>query len=131
MPNGRGEFGLVSTNPIPCKTVFGSTVYLSRLRASDGAKVVYRRLGSFASDVSPRPIDAYQISHPNGNKLGTLFISPCQNRVSGKAPRGFNLFGGTISPIREACEQSQPSNFSRDLFICMMARQVLSLPLTD
>ncbi|HEY3655817.1 MAG TPA: hypothetical protein VGL34_12690 [Steroidobacteraceae bacterium] len=43
LPNGRGEFGWDPANPIPCNTVFGSTVYLSRLRASDGAKVVYTR----------------------------------------------------------------------------------------
>ena len=25
VPNGSGEFGLAPTNPIPCKTIFGST----------------------------------------------------------------------------------------------------------
>lgn len=91
MPNGRAEFGMTPSNPIPCKTVFGSTAYLSRLRTPDGTKVVYERVGSVASDVSPYPVDIYEISHSNGQKLATLFISPYQKRISGKAPRGFKL----------------------------------------
>ena len=91
MPNGRGEFGMTSSNPIPCKTVFGSTAYLGRLCTLDGTKVVYERTGSVGSDLSPHPVDAYEISHPNGQKLATLFISPYQKRISGKAPKGFKL----------------------------------------
>jgi hypothetical protein len=91
MPNGRGEFGMTPSNPIPCKTVFGSTAYLGRLRTADGTKVVYERAGSVDSDVSPHPVDAYEVSHPNGQKLATLFMSPYQKRISGKAPRGFKL----------------------------------------
>lgn len=91
LPNGRGEFGLSPSNPIPCKTVFGSTAYLGRLRTPDGIKVVYERIGSVNSDMSPYPVDTYAISHPDGQKLETLFISPYQKRISGKAPRGFKL----------------------------------------
>ena len=91
LPNGRGEFGMVASNPIPCRTVFGSTAYLGRLRACGGIKVVYKRVGSVSSDMSPHPVDAYEISHPNEQKLATLFISPYQKRISRKAPRGFTL----------------------------------------
>jgi hypothetical protein len=91
MPNGRGEFGLVPSNPIPCKTVFGSTAYLARLRTPEGIKVVYTRKGSVISDVSRDPVDAYEISFPNGGRPTTLFISPYQKRISRKAPRGFAL----------------------------------------
>lgn len=91
MPNGRGEFGMTSSNPIPCKTVFGSTAYLGSLRTLDGSKVVYERVGSVSSDVSTRPVDAYELSHPNGKKLATIFISPYQKRISNKAPKGFKL----------------------------------------
>lgn len=72
MPNGSGEFGMDPSNPVPCKTVFGSTAYLGRLRTLDGVKVVYDRIGSFGSTVSPHPIDGYSISHPNGEPLGTV-----------------------------------------------------------
>ncbi|QLG88417.1 hypothetical protein HQ393_13350 [Chitinibacter bivalviorum] len=91
LPNGQGEFGVTPSNPIPCKTIFGSTAYLGCLRTPDGTKIVYERVGSFGSDASPHPVDAYEISHPNGEKLATLFISPYQKRISGKAPRGFKL----------------------------------------
>jgi hypothetical protein len=91
LPNGQGEFGMSASNPIPCKTVFGSTAYLGRLRTSDGVKVEYVRIGSVASDVSLHPVDAYEVSLPNGNKLATLYISPYHKRISGKAPHGFML----------------------------------------
>jgi len=97
MPNGRGDFGLTPTNPIPCKTIFGSTAYLGRLRAPDGTKVAYERTGSVTSDVSPHPVDAYVISHQSGQKLTTLFISPYQKRISAKAPRGFKLAEDSFS----------------------------------
>ncbi|TXL82049.1 hypothetical protein FHP25_03020 [Vineibacter terrae] len=91
LPNGHGEFGLSPSNPIPCKTVFGSIAYLARLRAADGGKVVYERAFSVVSDTVAYPVDAYEISHPNGGKLATLYISPYQKRISGKAPSGFKL----------------------------------------
>jgi hypothetical protein len=97
MPNGRGEFGLTASNPVPCKTIFGSTAYLGRLRTLDGTKVVYERAGSVVSDVSPHPVDAYEIGHPNGQKLATLFISPYQKRISGKPPRGLTLADTSFS----------------------------------
>ena len=93
LPNGSGEFGLVRTNPIPCKTIFGSESYLGRLRSPDGAKVKYERSGSTTSFVSPNPIDVYEVTHPNGEKLAVLFFSPYQKRISNKAPRGFMLAG--------------------------------------
>ncbi|MBX3691576.1 hypothetical protein [Dokdonella sp.] len=97
MPNGYGEFGMTPSNPIPCKTVFGSTSYLARLRAPDGAKVVYDRIGSFGSDVTPHPVDGYEISHPDGQKLATIYISPYQQRISRRAPKGFNLVDTPLS----------------------------------
>lgn len=91
LPNGRGEFGLSATNPIPCKTAFGSTAYLGRLRASDGTKIAYERIGSDQSDVSPNPVDAYDVKHRDGRKLATIYISPYHQRISERAPKGFTL----------------------------------------
>jgi hypothetical protein len=96
LPNGRGEFGWDPANPIPCNTVLGSTVYLSRLRTPDGAKVVYKRAGSVASEPSPHPVDAYEISHADGRKLGLIFISASQNRNSNMPPRGFAIAPDTF-----------------------------------
>ena len=91
LPNGQSEFGHTPTNPIPTHTVAGSTSYLARLRAPDGAKVVYERRGSLSSETTPQPIDAYDISHPDGTHLATIYISPYQLRNSAKAPRGLTL----------------------------------------
>ena len=91
LPNGIGDFGMSPNNPIPCKTVFGSTSYLGRLRDLDGIKLVYDRIGSFSSDVTSQPVDGYKISHPEGMEFGTIYISPYQKRTSAKAPMGFKL----------------------------------------
>ncbi|MCX4156645.1 MULTISPECIES: hypothetical protein [Paraburkholderia] len=91
LPNASGEFGMSAGNPIPCHTTFGSTAYLGRLRTLDGVKVDYKRIGSMSSDASAHPVDAYEISHPNGEKLATIFISPYQKRISNRAPKGFKL----------------------------------------
>ena len=91
VPDGSGEFGLAPTNPIPCKTIFGSTAYLGRLRASDGTKVTYKRNGSINADHEPGPTDIYNVLHRDGHKLATIYICPYHKRISGKAPRGFTL----------------------------------------
>jgi hypothetical protein len=92
MPNGIGEFGTTLSNPIPCKTIFGSRAYLSRLRTADGLAVAYTRVGHyFSKEVTPHPIDCYRISNLNGAHLATLYLSPYQKRVSRKAPKGFLL----------------------------------------
>ena len=92
IPGAYGEFGHEASNPILTQTVFGSTSYLARLHAPDGAKVVYGRMGSLSSPVSLNPIDAYRISHPDGTQLATLYLSPYRKRTSAKAPEGFTLW---------------------------------------
>jgi hypothetical protein len=100
MPNGSGEYGLAANNPIPCRTILGSTAYLGRLRAADGTKVNYERIGSIRSDVSPQPVDVYEISHRTGQRpLAKLYISPYQKRISGKAPRGFILAENSFAQV--------------------------------
>ena len=91
LPDATGDFGRVASNPIPCNTVFGSTAYLARLRFSDGAKILFDRLGSVSSEASPYPVDCYAIKHPDGRGLGVFYISPYQRRNSRKAPEGFSI----------------------------------------
>ena len=94
--HGHGLFGHAVTNPIPTNTLLGSMNYLARLRTLDGFKVIYTRKCSLTDAVSPRPIDAYSIFHPEGSALATLYFSPYHKRNSRKAPKGFTL-GGTFS----------------------------------
>jgi hypothetical protein len=91
LPNGYGEFGHDVTNPVPTHTVAGSTCYLARLRSSDGSKVLYERRGSASCETVPKPIDIYDISHPSGTHLATIYLSPYQLRNSHRAPRGLTL----------------------------------------
>jgi hypothetical protein len=91
IPGGYGEFGYSLTNPIPTKTPLGSTNYLARLQSADGAKVIYNRRGSLSSPISQHPIDAYEIVHPDGRLLATIYISPYHKKNSERAPRGFTL----------------------------------------
>ena len=96
MPYGHGEFGYEPTNPIPTKTIFGSKRYLARLRTQDGANVVYERRGSTTSNVTPHPIDIYEISLPNGTRLATLYLSPYQKKNSDKAPKELVLLKNIV-----------------------------------
>ena len=91
LPNGYGEFGLTLSNPIPCQTILGSLMYLDRLRATDGATIIYLRIGSFFSEVTQHPIDAYMISQTNGSTLATIYISAYQKRNSEMCPKNFYL----------------------------------------
>ncbi len=88
MPNGIGEFGLESTNPIPTNTVYGSALYLGGLRSLDGKKVNNKRIGSLSAENIQKPIDKYLITHENGTELAVIYISPYQAVNSKKAPRG-------------------------------------------
>ncbi len=101
IPGGYGEFGYERTNPIPTNTLFGSTSYLVRLRSLDGAKVVYKRRGSLGSPVSQHPIDRYEIVHPDGRLLATIYLSPYHKKNSDKAPRGFTLLESIFGSVAD------------------------------
>lgn len=95
MPNGIGEFGFDSTNPIPVNTIQGSMLYLGRLRAPDGTRVVSEWEGSLGVENIAQPIDRYLIRHEDGRELATIYISPYQAKNSSKAPIGFRQ----VSPL--------------------------------
>ncbi len=94
-PEAYGAFGHDVTNPIPTKTLLGSTSYLERLRAPDGSKVGYERVGSFSSPVSSHPVDGYEISHPDGTKLAVIYLAPYSRLTLEKAPEGLDLLNFT------------------------------------
>lgn len=91
IPGGQGEFGLVASNPIPCKSIYGGITYLASLRTHEGNEVIYERVRTVVSDVTPKPVDVYEISLPDGQKAASLFISRYHKINSKKAPRGFML----------------------------------------
>lgn len=89
LPGATGDFGVTPTNPIPTRTVFGTISYLAHLRTIEGMKVRYERFGSLPTELSPFPIDRYEILDSNGRRLETLYFSPYQKRNSKRVPRGF------------------------------------------
>ena len=97
LPNGYGEFGLSLSNPIPCRSILGSRVYLERLRTLEGIKVYCQRIGSYHSDVTRYPVDGYAVSHTNGTALATLYVSAYQKRNSERPPLNFRLAGNPFN----------------------------------
>ena len=91
IPGSNGDFGYDISNPVPTQGIQGSTRYLGRLRAQDGTKVAYSRIGSFTSSVTSNLVDGYLISHADGTALGTLYVAPYNKRNSTKAPEGLSL----------------------------------------
>ena len=90
IPEGFGEFGLESTNPIPTRNIIGSKQYLEKLKTMDGKKIQYERQGHAIAKNIQDPIDIYEISM-NGQIISTLFINPYNQKNSSKAPKGFKL----------------------------------------
>lgn len=89
-PNGFGEFGLETTNPIPFVDIPSSFEYLNRLKTANGQAIQYKRLGSTKVENVENPIDMYEIS-VQGEILATLYVSPYQKHNCMTAPKGFIL----------------------------------------
>lgn len=90
MPEGHGEFGLVSTNPIPTSSIPDSYFYLNRLTTKDGSEVSYKRTGSMSEPNIGHSIDRYIIIS-GGQEIATIYICPYSKKTSTRAPKGFNL----------------------------------------
>ncbi len=90
IPEGHGEFGHESTNPVPVKGIPSSEIYLGRLRW-EGAPVTWRRLGSFGAENIEMPIDGYEILDANSARVAMIYISPYHKTISRKAPKGFTI----------------------------------------
>lgn len=86
IPGTVGEFGLDINNPIPVKSVLGANQYLNELTFTDGTKVIYERVGSTTSTYVKHPIDIYQLSLENGEKVCEIYFSPYHKRNSSKKP---------------------------------------------
>lgn len=91
LDGAHGEFGLVASNPVPCRGIADYHAYFRALRTADGRAVHYVRIGSVNNAVSASPIDVYEVSDGNGTSLAKLFLSAYARRTSRKAPTGFVL----------------------------------------
>lgn len=91
IPQGFGQFGLESTNPIPINSILDNEIYLSRLRLENGNKITWQRGGSLITDNIVSLIDCYIIFDNKGEIVTTLYFSPYHFKTSNKAPKGFKL----------------------------------------
>lgn len=91
IPGAYGEYGFDATNPIPTRGIPSNEVYLSRLFLLSGEPIRWERVGSFGAPNIKNPIDGYSIMDKNGTELCVIYISPYQNIISKKAPKGFYL----------------------------------------
>ena len=91
MPEGKGEFGLDISNPIPVRSIPENEVYLKRLRLSNGESITWRRICSCSADNIPNLIDAYEIYDSKGASVCILHLCPYNRKTSNKAPKGFIL----------------------------------------
>lgn len=89
IPEGYGEFGLCVTNPIPVRGTQSNEVYLKSLKHCSGKPIKWNRIGSTGAPNIEHPIDFYNVTDMSGATLATIYISPYQNTVSKKAPKGF------------------------------------------
>lgn len=89
IPGAYGEYGLCETNPIPVRGIPNNETYLRKLSLISGEEITWRRLGSTSAPNISGPIDIYEITTKNGVEICDIYISPYQNTISNKAPRGF------------------------------------------
>lgn len=89
LPNATGRFGYDLTNPIPVNGVGGEIVYLNTLRARNGKGVLFHRLGSKETPVSPHPVDLYELVAVDASQWAQLYLAPYHQRRSRDVPEGF------------------------------------------
>lgn len=87
---GIGEFGLVETNPIPTRTVFGNDEYLNKLRTDKGKSITYSRKGTVMIKNLHTPIDRYSI-YVSKVEIAELYLCPYARETATLAPKGFKL----------------------------------------
>lgn len=91
IPGAYGDYGLCATNPIPVRGVPANEIYLNSLELLSGEGFSWTRIGSTSAPNISRPIDIYKIITNKGDEICRIYISPYQNVISKKAPRGFAI----------------------------------------
>jgi hypothetical protein len=91
VPNARGEFGYVKSNPIPVFFPMGETDYLSRLRCSCGMPFDYRRVGSFGPGPDGHVVDGFELTCGTGNHEIVLYMDMYHSGPSSLVPKGLAM----------------------------------------
>lgn len=88
LPGANGPFGS-EANPIPVNGPGGEIVYLNRLLTESHSPLMYHRLGSKPSQLSPQMVDIFEVLSADGSVWCLLWFSMYHPRRSRKLPEGF------------------------------------------
>ena len=92
MPNGKGEFGLEVTNPVPADGIPLSRLYLRFLLTPENERPQSKRVGSWETPQFAGPTDGYDLFNSKGTFLTRIYVNAYAGGTSEKAPRGFRYF---------------------------------------
>lgn len=90
IPKGTGPFGSLN-NPIPVNGAIGEIKYLSKLRNPAGKPLLFHRVHSKSSDVTPDPIDCFEVVSVDGAWMDMLHFDCYHPRRSNLTPAGYTL----------------------------------------
>jgi hypothetical protein len=89
LPGGQGEFGRITTNPIPVNGIGGEIMYLPRLRCKCGCGIFFHRLGSYREEKIGTTIDVFETVCINGKHWDILYLDMYHPRRSTLVPKGY------------------------------------------
>lgn len=84
-PDSKGRFGLEVTNPIPVNGPIGELAYLSKLRTSNGERLLFHRIGSQST------VDIFEAVSFCGQEWFVLYLDMYHPRKSRLTPNGLSL----------------------------------------
>ncbi len=85
LPDSKGRFGLEVTNPIPVNGPIGELAYLSKLRTSNGERLLFHRIGSQGT------VDVFEAVDFSGQEWFVLYLDMYHPRKSRLTPAGLSL----------------------------------------
>lgn len=96
IPFAEGDFGKCNTNPIPTKGIVSNDSYLEQIKTIKGDTIKWQRIKSEESKIEQikGPIDIYEITTEDGQKIEEFYLSPYNKKTSNKAPAGFIIEKG-------------------------------------
>jgi hypothetical protein len=91
IPHEMDEYGYGPKNPIPTKSLSGTTEYLDNLITLEGDHIDYKFLGKKEIPDVPTPIDEYAIMH-RGREIAILYFNAHTMINSTRPPKGFRFY---------------------------------------
>jgi len=91
LPNVKGEFGYLPSNPIPVNGTVGEIKYLARLRCADNSGIIFHRLETIDMKNIDGSVDIFETVCIDGKHWSILFLNMYHPRRSRVAPKGYSF----------------------------------------